>query len=92
MCRKLCTQSQGVTTAPGLTFLHRLERVVGLDEFNRVCDLLALQDIITQTEVRHGELEHLIVPHCVLLKYRAWTRGNKQRERISGSAGEDQNL
>lgn len=51
------------------TFLHRLERVVGLDEFDGVCDLLALQDVIAETEVRHGELEHLIIPHGVLLKY-----------------------
>lgn len=51
-----------------LTFLYGLERVVGLDEFDGVRDLLTLQDVVAQTEVGHGELEHLIVPHRVLLK------------------------
>lgn len=51
-----------------LTFLHGLEGVVGLDELDGVRDLLTLQDVVTQAEVGHGELEHLIVPHRVLLK------------------------
>lgn len=34
-----------------LTFLHGLERIVRLDKFHRVGDFLALQNVITQTQV-----------------------------------------
>lgn len=34
-----------------LTFLDRLERVVNLDKFYGMCDFLALQNVVVETEV-----------------------------------------
>lgn len=65
-----------------LTFLHGLEWVVGLNELDGVCDLLALQDVVTQAEVGHGELEHLIVSHCILLEDGAWGEKKTRKTQV----------
>lgn len=70
-CKLKAVELQQRSASPNrgaLTFLHGLERVVGLDELDGVRDLLALQDVVTQAEVGHGELEHLIVPHGILFE------------------------
>lgn len=59
------------------TFLHGLKRIVGLDKFHRVGDFLALQNVVTQTQVWDGKLENLVVSHGVFLEY--GTCGGKQR-------------
>lgn len=56
-----------------LTFLHGLKRVVGFNEFDGVCDTFILQDVIAQTQIGNGQLKHLRVPNCVLLKDRTCT-------------------
>lgn len=67
------------SSKPALTFLHGLERVVGLDEFDGVRYLFAVQNIVAQTEVRHRQLENLIVPHRVLLEYGSWRKEIQQK-------------
>ena len=62
-----------------LTFLHCLEGVVGLDEFHRVGDFLALQNVVVQTQVWDGKLENLVISHCVFLKY-----GTCRRKAVTG--------
>lgn len=63
------TAGQGRGRGQGLTFLDRLERVVNLDKFYGMCDFLALQNVVVETEVWDRQLENLVIPHCVLLEY-----------------------
>lgn len=64
------------------TFLDGLEGVVGFDELDGVSDLLALQDVIVQAEVRDGQLKDLIVPRGVLLEDGACGR---RKRKVNGA-------
>lgn len=55
-----------------LTFLHSLEGIVGLNQFHRVGDFLALQNVIVQTQVWDGKLENLVISHGIFLEYGTW--------------------
>lgn len=44
-----------------LTFLHRMEGVVGLYELDGVSDFLALENVVIEVQIRHRLLEHLVV-------------------------------
>lgn len=44
-----------------LTFLHRMEGVVGLYELDGVSDFLALENVVIEVQIRHRLLEHFIV-------------------------------
>lgn len=44
-----------------LTFLHRMEGVVGLYELDGVSDFLALEDVVIEVQIRYRLLEHLVV-------------------------------
>lgn len=50
------------------TFLDRLEGVVAINKFDGDGDLLRLQDLIVQVEVRHRQSEHLVIFPCRLIK------------------------
>lgn len=45
-----------------------MEGVVGLDELDGVGDLLALEDVVIEVQIRHRLLEHLVVLGSIAFK------------------------
>lgn len=71
-------QPQACLGEVALTFLDRVEGVVGFYEFDGVGDLLALQDVIVEAQVRHRLLEDLVVLGRVAFKDGTCWEGKKE--------------